>query len=366
MYKQYDNFPNVSYYRQLNNQLFNLRWETNWSKNIISLDEIVFVKDRDDIPSIDNPKFTSIYNAKTWLTDQEPVIVVDINGEQRAYPLQILMWHEIVNDVIGNDSIAVTYCPLCSSAFVFKRKVADDILEFGTSGLLRNSNLIMYDRKTETLWQQFTGKAIVGDLIGYNLQFIPSGVVSFKDFYTSYPNGKVLSRNTGYNRNYGLNPYVGYDTIGNTPTLFKGSMDTRLPAMLRVVGVWGDVFAKAYPFDTLVNQGVINDKYAGIDYVILFKEGTNSALNSAIIGEGNDVGASGVFIPYVEGMKLEFKKINGEFKDVQTGSIWTILGKAVAGPLKGKQLTPIDHGDVFWFAWAAFYPDSEIFQNNNI
>ena len=185
-------------------------WKTNWNRHTIQYDELLFGgPPRDGIPSIDAPKFISPAEAEAWLADNEPVIALEIDGDARAYPLQILIWHEIVNDVVGDVPVIVTFCPLCNATIVFDRRLDGTIYEFGASGLLRNSDLVMYDRTTESLWQQFTGEGIVGDLAGAQLTFLPSSIVSFADFRAAYPGGVVLSRETGYGRTYGSNPYPG-------------------------------------------------------------------------------------------------------------------------------------------------------------
>ncbi|MEE8465674.1 MAG: DUF3179 domain-containing protein, partial [Dehalococcoidia bacterium] len=179
---------------------------------------------KDGIPAVDNPKFVSVDEAEEWLDDREPVQVVDINGDVRAYPLQILIWHEIVNDQVGGIPVAITFCPLCNTALVFNAALPDGrVLDFGVSGMLRFSDLVMYDRQTESWWQQATGEAIVGDLTGTMLEFIPSPIVSWADFKQAHPGRQVLSRDTGISRPYGRNPYTGYDT--GRPFLFRGPED---------------------------------------------------------------------------------------------------------------------------------------------
>lgn len=338
-------------------------WNTNWALHSIDYSEILSGgPPRDGIPSIDDPEFITPDEAADWLADVEPVIALTINGDSRAYPLQILTWHEIVNDTVGGVPVIVTFCPLCNSAVVFERVLDGEPVTFGTSGLLRNSDLIMYDRKTESLWQQFTGEAIVGDKTGALLTFLPSSLISFADFRTAHPDGVVLSRNTGFNRNYGRNPYVGYDGLGNTPFLFTGVVDGRLPAMARVATVaLGDSYV-AYPYATLETLGVINDTQAGRDLVVFFQPGTASALGAAAIAEAEDVGATGVFDPAVDGQKLTFRVEDGATVDDQTGSRWNIRGQAVAGPLAGAQLTQLVSADHFWFSWAAFRPDTIIYE----
>lgn len=340
-------------------------WQTDWERHTIDFDEILSGgPPRDGIPSIDEPTFVSLDEAGIWLATNEPVIAVEINGEARAYPLQILTWHEIVNDTISDVPIIVTFCPLCNSALVFDRRFEDQVFEFGTSGLLRNSDLIMYDRTTESLWQQFTGEGIVGELAGERLTFLPSTLVSFKDFSDAYPEGVVLSQATGFQRAYGRNPYAGYDSI-EQPFLFDGELDGRLPAMARVVTVslidaGVDV---AYPVPDLAEIGVINDNQAGQDLAIFHTFGTSSALGAEMISIAEDVGATAVYDPNLNGQKLTFSKTDGGIVDAETGSTWNILGQAIDGPLVGETLTPVVHGDHFWFSWAAFKPDTIIYQS---
>lgn len=342
-------------------------WNTNWELHTIHYSEILSGgPPRDGIPSIDDPQFVSQTEAETWLQGTEPVVAVDLEGEARAYPLQILTWHEIVNDTIGELPIVVTFCPLCNSAIVFERTLDGEAVTFGTSGLLRNSDLIMYDRRTETLWQQFTGEAIVGDKVGTTLTFLPSSLISFNDFRAAYPDGVVLSQETGFDRDYGRNPYAGYDSIGNTPFLFTGELDGRLPAVARVVTVsLDDGTDVAYPLTILSEVGVINDTQGETDLVVFHLPGTNSALGADFIARAEDVGATGVFNPIVNGQKLTFSREDDQFIDTETGSSWNIVGQAIAGELTGEQLEPIIHGDHFWFSWAAFKPDTIIYEHDD-
>jgi hypothetical protein len=169
----------------------------------------------DGIPPIDKPEFQP-RDEVTWLNEQEPVIVVQIGEDTRAYPLQIMTWHEIVNDEVGGKPISVTFCPLCNTAYAFARPEVDgDITTFGTSGKLYNSNLVMYNRATESYWPQAWGKAVMGPLTGTELERVPAQIVSWGDFRSAFPGGLVLSRDTGHERDYGSNPYPGYDDIDN-------------------------------------------------------------------------------------------------------------------------------------------------------
>jgi hypothetical protein len=356
-------------------------WATNWNKHTIDYGDLLSGgPPRDGIPSIDDPQFISPDAAAEWLAGNEPVIALEIGDEARAYPLQILTWHEIVNDVVADVPVAVTFCPLCNSAITFDRRLDGETYEFGTSGLLRHSDLVMYDRTTEGLWQQFTGEAIAGDLAGRQLTFLASSIVSFADFREAHPEGVVLSRDTGFNRRYGQNPYVGYDNIGSSPFLFRGEIDGRLAAVERVVTVSlepstgsgqapstgsGQAVDVAYPLTTLSELGVINDSQGGRDLVVFHTSGTSSALGAGTIATAEDVGATGVFDPVLDDQKLIFQHDGDTIVDAETGSTWNILGQAIDGPLAGEQLEPIVHADHFWFSWAAFKPDTIIYSASN-
>ncbi|MFB6273900.1 MAG: DUF3179 domain-containing protein, partial [Salinibacter sp.] len=247
-------------------------------------------------------------------------------------------------------------------ALVFKRTLNGKPVEFGVSGLLRNSDLVMYDRMTETLWQQFTGKAIVGDLAGRTLEQLPSQIISFRQFGKAHPDGQVLSRDTGYNRPYGRNLYAGYDDIDNKPFAFDGSTSDRLPPMAKVVAVTVEDVHKAYPHSTTEKKRVIHDTVADRPLVVFHAPGAVSALDAAQIEESKEVGSTGVYDRRVEGRTLHFTYADdGRFRDEETGSLWSITGEAVEGPLKGTQLDRVKHGDYFAFAWLAFRPDAAIY-----
>ena len=290
------------------------------------------------------------------------MIALEINGEARAYPLQIMTWHEIVNDVVGGDPVTITFCPLCNAAIVFDRRLNGVIHDFGTSGKLRNSDLVMWDRQTESWWQQFTGEAIVGELAGERLDILPASIISFADFTAAHPESVVLSKETGFSRAYGTNPYAGYDRTDNPPFLFDGDLDGRLLPKERVATVsLGDVDA-AFPFSILERERVVNYAVGGEDLVVLFKSGTASALDRRVIRDSKDVGATGVFEALLDGEKLNFRIDGDNIVDDGTGSVWNILGHAVEGPLAGKRLTPVVHHNHFWFAWGAFKPDTVIYR----
>ena len=356
--------PDPNFKRELREARFSTSgWETDFSRHSVPYSEIISGgPPPDGIPPIDDPKFVSLEDADRWLTGQEPVIALEIDGDARAYPLQIMIWHEIVNDVVGDVPVTVTFCPLCNSAIVFDRRLDGVTYDFGTSGNLRSSDLVMWDRQTESWWQQLTGEAIVGELTGKVLTFLPAPIVSWEDFKAVNTDGKVLSRSTGFSRSYGRNPYIGYDKVDNPPFLLLDEPDGRLPPKERVAAVTiGDVDV-AFPFSILERERVVNYSVNGRDLTVFFKPGTVSALDRSSIKESRDVGATGVFDPSVDRQKLSFRTDGEDIVDNETGSVWNILGEAVEGPLTGKTLAPIVHANHFWFAWGAFKPDTKIYQ----
>ena len=348
-------------------------WQTDFTKRTIDYQEIRSGgPPKDGIPALDRPTFESIAAAGDWLTDTDPVIVFEVEGQARAYPLSILIWHEIVNDELAGHPITVTFCPLCNASIVFDRRVGDMILDFGTTGNLRNSDLVMYDRQTESWWQQFTGQAIVGQLASTQLHFLSSQVLSFAEFSNLFPEGDVLQRPLDlYSRQYGSNPYVLYDTYGSSLSrggnlmLFSGVNDERLEPLERVVGVlFADSSSVAIPFATVSDQGVIHYTAAGTgeDIVVFHQFGMSSALAESSIGHARDIGSVGAFASTLDGQELDFQATaNGVYKDAQTGSTWNIRGQAIAGALAGQALEPLVAFDHFWFAWAAFLPETHLY-----
>ena len=356
--------PDPDFQAKLNSsRLSTAVWETDFSRHTVAFDEILSGgPGRDGIPPIDDPKFTTPELANEWLGDLEPVIAFEHNGDTRAYTLQILMWHDVVNDVVGGEPVLVTFCPLCNSAVVFKRTLDGVVLDFGVSGNLRNSDLIMWDRQTETWWQQLLGVGIVGELAGRRLTFLPAPIVSWSDFRDAHPDGKVLSRDTGLSRRYGQNPYVGYDRVDNPPFLFRGDPDGRVQPKERVAAFTIGSVDVAFPFSVLEDEKVVNYNVNGRDVAVFFKPGTRTALGGASIGDAAEIGATGVFDAVLDGWKLTFRPDGDAYVDNGTGSTWSILGTATEGPLAGSNLVPITHANHFWFAWGAFKPDTMIYQ----
>ncbi|MCK0148792.1 DUF3179 domain-containing protein [Marivita sp. S6314] len=236
---------------------------------------------KDGIPAIDGPDFIPVVD-ETRIAPTEPVITLELGDEARAYPIRYLTWHEIVNDTVAGVPVAVTFCPLCNSALTFDRRVAGQVLSFGVSGKLRHSDMVMYDRQTESWWQQAVGTGIVGTYTGTELVSVPSWMESWAEFSTRNPEGVVMAE-PGYKRDYGRNPYRGYDT-STKPFLYSGEMPPHgIDALARVVRV-GD---RAWPMERLRTAGEIAE--AGV--VISWRAGQASALDTARIGAGRDVGS---------------------------------------------------------------------------
>lgn len=313
----------------------------------------------DGIPPIDEPRFLPAAEVD-FLADNEPVLALDVGGDARAYPVQVLIWHEIVNDTVGGRPMAVTYCPLCNSAIAYDRTLGDRVLTFGTSGLLWNSALVMYDRQTETVWSHFNGTGLHGVLAGSELDVVPMSTVPWGVWRDANPDGLVLDRDTGFERPYGRNPYPGYDDAGSFPFLFEGTVDGRYTAMTRVVGVHRDGAGLAVPLPVLRERRVVATELAGRSLVVWWAPGTASALDAGRIAEGADVGATGVFVPMIDGEPLTFTAEGDGFVDTETGSTWNLLGQATDGPLAGRALEPVARTDTFWFAWSTFLPDTEV------
>ncbi len=337
-------------------------WSTDFSRRTVEWEEILSGgPPKDGIPAVDDPTFESVETAGEWLSERDPVIMFEHKGEVRAYPLAILIWHEIVNDVVGGDPVAITFCPLCNASIAFDATLDGVALDFGTTGKLRNSDLIMYDRQTESWWQQFTGEAIIGEYVGRRLNFLPSQVISFSDFAENFPDAQVLARPPA-SRNYGRNPYTGYDTNPGRPFLYTGDLDDRLPSTERVMGVELNGEVKAYPFSILSKEGAINDELGGVPIVVFHKAGTASALDGGTISENRDVGSAAIFDRRLGDQTLTFSANgDGTFTDAETGSVWNILGEATDGELAGSQLEQILAFDHFWFAWSGFFPDTELY-----
>ena len=320
------------------------------SNNIVPLDQIVSGgPPADGIPSIDNPKFISVQEAvdNKYLEDSDLVLGLNINGDIRAYPLQILVWHEIVNDKVGGVPVAVTYCPLCFTNQVFNRTIDGQVLEFGTSGKLYNSNLVIYDRASKSLWSQAMAEGIVGNYAGIKLERIPFDVAYWKDWKQLYPDSKILSRDTGSDRPYGADPYGDYYTNGDV--LFPISKrDDRLGPKEIVVGFENKEQYKAYKLQEIENKKVINDQ-------------VNNKPLSLFSIHPFMIRAYDPIIKDRFTLQFDYNAKNNTFIDKQTKSEWNFEGKAISGQMRGNQLDRLSFDEGFWFEWVAFHPATELY-----
>ncbi len=313
----------------------------------------------DGIPPIDDPKFVSVDDA-IFVAPCEAVLALELDGQARAYPIQIMTWHEIVNDTIADTPVTVTYCPLCNSGVAYDRRSGDRILDFGTSGRLYQSALVMYDRQTESLWSHFTGQAIVGHLTGTELDVIPVQTLSMASFVEAFPDGLVLSLDTGFDRRYGANPYEGYDLEGSPAFLFDGEAPSDFDEKTRVIGVERNGESVAVLQEPLFASGVVEFTLGGDELIAWIEPGLVSPLQSGRVDDGRDVGSSAVFVPVVDGQRLNFSRTADGFVDAETGSTWNVLGKAISGELEGAQLERVAAVDTFWFSWTAFHPETTV------
>ena len=263
-------------------------WEVEWPNTDFSRSSVEWIEimsggpPRDGIPALNDPDFKTVAQEAD-IGSREPVITLEMPGEiPRAYPIRYMTWHEIVNDVVGGVPVAVTFCPLCNSGITFDRRVGDRVLTFGVSGKLRNSDMVMFDRETESWWQQAIGLGIVGEMLDTELVQMPSWMESWAEFKDRNPDGLVMQQPTQYRRNYGSNPYANYDS-SNRPFLYNGELPPfGISPLARVVKV-GD---RAWPLERLRDEPEISE--AGVK--ISWRSGQASALDTRTINKGKDVG----------------------------------------------------------------------------
>lgn len=294
---------------------------TDGVKHSVPLEEIISGgPPKDGIPPIDNPKFISAEEANEWLKDNKPGIAFSRGNINRFYPYQILVWHEIVNDVIpasaeasaGKEGqrILVTYCPLCLTGYVLDPLVKGERAEFGTSGKLWNSNLVMYDRKTNSLWSQVLAEAIVGEMTGAKLKILPSDQLLYGNWKKKFPNGEVLSRDTGATRIYGFSPYGDYFSVTNIALSLASPSDKRLPNDAFVFGIVVNGKAKAYNFESIKAKGIVEDIFQDTKIILRYD-------------------------PELEVVRM--------FKKLTDGT--------------DERINPISG---FWFSWAVAHPETEL------
>lgn len=309
---------------------------------------------KDVIPSIDFPKYVGPERWDDMRYDGDGLVIgVEVNGVRRAYPFQVLVWHEIVNDTIDGLPLVITYCPLCGTGIVFESMIDDAgyPVYFGVSGKLYNSDLLMYDRRTDSLWSQITGMAVVGPLSGTRLTHYPSEIMTWNEWRAAYPDSQALDRDTGFFASfevdmYEADPYPNYD---ESPSLWfpVAGRDDRLHNKTRVTGVEiDDVTFGAYPDALVAEHGPVNDVL-----------GSTPLLVVADPGAGHNVL---VFVREVDGQALTFSADDDGLVDAETGTRWSYSGEAVSGAFAGRQLQLVVTVKGFWFAWFAFHQDTEL------
>ncbi|MHA1127707.1 MAG: DUF3179 domain-containing protein [Alphaproteobacteria bacterium] len=260
---------------------------TDFTKSSVDFAEIMSGgPGKDGIPSLASVEVVPVNEVE--FSEREPVVTVEIDGAiPRAYPIRYLTWHEIANDELGGIPIAVTFCPLCNSALVFDRRLDGQVLDFGVSGNLRNSDMVMFDRQTDSWWQQFTGEGIVGEMTGKQLIQVVSWMESLGEFRERNPNGEVMAEPANHNRQYGANPYAGYDTSAQ-PFLYRGENPPfDIEPLSRVVHVGN----RAWPLERLQNSETITE--AGVR--IVWRAGMATALGARRIADAKDIGSIRVY-----------------------------------------------------------------------
>jgi hypothetical protein len=344
-------------------------WRTDFSRvaDNVSLDEFVrAVAVRDGIPALVSPTVAAV-SAVDWIADDEPVIAVERDDEWRAYPLQIMLWHEIVNDRLGDEPIVVTFCPLCHTSLVFDARVDGVALEFGVSGYLRRSDLVMYDRQTETWWQQATGIGLVGTHAGRQLDFLPSSVVAWSEFRAAHPDASVLDRATGHDREYGRNPYPGWDRVRRIPSFKDGELlfcdgdDGCLDAKERVAIVRTGDETTVFPFRLVASHGgLVEATVGGVPVVVWWRPDVRNVLGNALIERNDQVGTVVAFDRRLGSNILSFELRAGKLVDERTETEWNALGEATSGELAGQKLIRLEVDTPYWFGFAAFGHDYRV------
>jgi len=324
--------------------------ETEGVFHSIPLEQIVTGNpDPEGIPPINEPRYESVFAADQYLDDAGLGLLVEVDGEHRYYPYQILVWHEVVNDVFNGENLLVTYNPLTNSGKVFDRTFGDDAVNFSVSGKLWNSNSLLSDQKSGSLWSQLLGEAVVGELTGSTLHLYPSLTISWSVFKTYYPYGEVLSRSTGYDRDYTQDPYEQDSYYESAAILFPlSNEDERLHAKTVVFGYHTTGAQTVYRMDEVEQLHVVNDEVGEDSLLVIWDEELET-----VRGFSRQVGQD----------VLSFSQGDPFFIDDQTGSLWNQEGECVGGEYLGAELDVLPLENAFWFSWAASYPETTIYNH---
>lgn len=306
----------------------------------------------DGIPPIEDPIYISIAEAEDFMNSGDPIFVLESGEGIKAYPQKILVWHEIVNEFIEGEAVSITYCPLTGSVICYKGDLEVGETNFGTSGKLVNSNLVMYDRETRSYWPQILGVAINGSEEGKLLEELPIIWTTWDKLKNTYPDAQVLSLDTGFFRSYGVDPYGSYENERS----YYNSGDAFFPVMARddrfepkevVIGIKAGTSVAAISKAVVSEKGIVNTEVGGVPIVAVY-DGSLDTVR--------------VYSREVNDEILEFEIEENLFKDPGTGSLWNMFGEATEGDHKGNKLEWVTSFDVMWFAWYAFYPDTEVYE----
>jgi len=342
-----------------------LHWSTNFKVASVALSELhTSSLERYGPLPVDSPRYLSVEAARAFLSPQDPVVAFLGGANPRAYPLRFLLWHEVVNDMVGGRPILIAYDPGTNAARVYERRVLGAGLRFrAVDGFDRGSRLL-WDSLTQSWWRQFSGEAIVGDFTGLRLQARPSLLVSLAEYSQAFPDGWVLEPRSRPQRDdtsdYGVSNHPGYDGRLDPPAYFGAALDSRLPPTARVLALELNSDAIALPFSRLAEVRVVNDDVGGQPMVALWSPGALSVSDTPKIADARDVGMAAAHGREVAGRLLTFEFAAGVFRDLETGSVWSLGGRALSGPLAGAQLPALVHACPFWFAWAAFHPQTRL------
>lgn len=345
-------------------------WNTNIDKTSISLYEYEALTPNKAFESISNPKFYNDEKSKEYYKPETNVVVLSSGREYKAYPMDLLMFHQVINDRIGGKPIAITYCPFTDAVIAYERRFQNKgvqrELSFQPSGMIRKSNIILYDEQSESWWQQYTGKCNTGDLKGVSLKKYPVLRMTMGQYYENYKYGLVIkdTEKDSY-LPYGKNPYYKYDNILTEKPIYLNYMPSeRLMPMERVVSV--NILKKhiIYPLEEIQQKGVINDQPMDM-YIAVFYEGSStSMLEGREIEQNSKTGSAAVYSAFQDSQLLTFSKEGDYFVDEQTKSTWNFRGYCIDGKLKNQQLRLLDFTQSFAFPELDFYSNSLIYNIN--
>lgn len=348
-------------------------WKTDTAKHTSAFADLHIAAEKDAIRTLDFPEFIAKDHPQNTYYEYEPAIVINFGGEARAYPLSVLTLFELANDSIGGKQVMVTFCPMCHAALVYNRSIkttaGEKTFTFGVSGLLMHNDMVMYDHQTETWWEQLMGSGIAGEYSGKSLRMLPALLISVKDFFDRFPQGKILSPealNT-YMKTHRHRPYHHLEHKGPLSHSYylPEKTDPRLPPQEHVLDIRVEGHDRIYPFSALAKAQVVSETVGETPVVIFYHEETVSVLDKDDLQEAKRIGSATVYERKLNGTAYTFKKSGNYFQDEQTGSSWDITGLCREGQLKGQQLTMVPHSNHFAFAYLAFYPDAEIYGLQN-